>query len=112
MLIFFRKMEEKTNLSVEVSRGLQKQLEIQLESTSKQLRLMEEETRNLKHELLHLNDANTKLQKKILEIESQKHDSLVGVKSSFKHIIFLFLRIIILPRTLLSVRITLTTKVY
>ena len=64
-------MEEETNFTVDSSKAIQKQLEIQLESLQKHLHLIEKENSNLKSEMLPLRETNLKLQKNIMDLESE-----------------------------------------
>lgn len=79
-----RKLEVETNLSVHSSKVLQKQLEVQLESTMKQLRLMEQETSKAKSELLSLRDENLKFQRMIMDLETEKEKLSVSIQSIFE----------------------------
>jgi chromosome segregation ATPase len=51
--------------------AVQNQLKIQLESLQERLHLVEEEKSNLKSEILPLRETNLKLQKSVMELESE-----------------------------------------
>lgn len=80
------RLEEETNYTVESSRAVQKQLEIQLESTQKHLQLMEKEMSCIKSESLSLRDANLKLKKTVAELESLKDRLTASLEEKTKKI--------------------------
>lgn len=58
VLSFIKRLEEETNLSVESSKAVQKQLESQLESITKQLELVEKLKNDAERELCAVRDKN------------------------------------------------------
>ncbi len=72
---------------MESSKVLQQQLEIQLESTKKQLHLMQKEVANVKSQAHTLHEENLQLRREILSHESHKDKLLVSFGNFCSHLL-------------------------
>lgn len=64
VLTFIRKLEEETNLNVESAKAVQRQLESQLESTLKQLELIEKQKDDAEQKLIISKDKNVRINRR------------------------------------------------